>query len=83
MEGNLGRIASNGPATIALARKVLDFNSKIDYWFQKGSPQVKKLILKIVGWSLCLKDRKLLLDFKKPFFAIAEAKDSFGGKIVC
>jgi len=80
LEEELRRSENPDAGLLNLARKTLDFQAGVIYWFQKGSPQVKRLILKIIGSNLCLKDRKLLLDFKKPFFAIAEAKDYLDGQ---
>src|SRR5262249_48935187 len=36
-------------------------------WFKEGDGEVKRLILEIVSSNLALKDKKLLIETKKPF----------------
>ena len=76
----LGRAENTDTSLLNLARKTLDFQANGIYRFQKGTPQAKRLILQIIGSNLFLKDRKLLLDFKKPFLAIAEAQNPPNGQ---
>ena len=80
LEEELGRAENPEAGLLNLARKTLDFQANVIYRFQKGTPQTKRLILQIIGSNLFLKDRKLLLDFKKPFLEIAEAKNTPDGQ---
>ena len=41
--------------------------------FGKGDPKTKKEILKTMGSNLILKDKKLLIEAKKPFFILGNA----------
>lgn len=57
---------------LALSEKVFSYACHAREWFQKEDLQTKKLILESVGSNLVLKDKKLRLEFKKPFLIIGK-----------
>ena len=49
------------------ARQLISFNAEAAFRFRTGDRETKRLILQLVGSNPALKDRKLLLEPKKPF----------------
>jgi site-specific DNA recombinase len=48
-------------------RDFILFNNRAVSWFKAGDMQTKRLILSIVGSNFSLKDKKLLIEARKPF----------------
>ena len=55
---------------LEIAERTFDFACHAKYWFENGADQDKASILKSLGSNLILRDRKLMLDLKKPLMAI-------------
>lgn len=56
-----------------LAAKTFDFAATAQERFERGSPDEKKTILRVVGSNLILKDKKLEVKPRNPFLLIREA----------
>jgi site-specific DNA recombinase len=63
---NLEKLKNRG-LWLEPARMIVSFNNRAILWFREGDAQTKRLILEIVGSNLQLKDKKLLIEAKKPF----------------
>ncbi|MDP2960408.1 MAG: recombinase family protein, partial [candidate division Zixibacteria bacterium] len=55
---------------IELSEKTFIFARYARKWFKEGTLEDKKIILDTIGSNLILKDKKLFIDTKKPFFFI-------------
>ena len=55
---------------LELSEKTFIFAHYARKWFEKGTLEDKKIILDTIGSNLILKDKKLFIDNKKPFFFI-------------
>lgn len=60
-----------------LAEKTFDFACNARYWFETGDADAKTQILQALGSNLILKDKKLSIDLKKPFYAIEKVSSAF------
>ena len=52
------------------AERTFDFACHAKHWFTNGTSQTKATILRTLGSNLILKDRKLVVELKKPLMAI-------------
>jgi len=52
------------------AERTFDFACHAKHWFAHGTSQTKATILRTLGSNLILKDRKLVVELKKPLMAI-------------
>jgi hypothetical protein len=59
-----------GHITGLIFSKLAEFASKVQERFAKGDPKTKKEILTTIGSNLILKDKKLLIEARKPFFIL-------------
>jgi site-specific DNA recombinase len=59
--------AGNSKMWLEPARAFVSVSNRAASWFREGDSQTKRLILKIVGSNLTLKDKILSIDAKKPF----------------
>jgi len=66
----LGDTEHRAESWLGVSEKVFSCACHAREWFRKGDLQTKKLILESIGSNLVLKDKKLSLEFKKPFFVI-------------
>jgi DNA invertase Pin-like site-specific DNA recombinase len=57
---------------LGIAEKTFDFACHARYWFQNGTPREKSQILQVLGSNLILKDKKLLIEPKKPLTQIGQ-----------
>jgi len=57
---------------LKLSEQALEFAYAVKERFQKGDSQTKKAILATMSSNLILKDKKLLIEAKKPFVIIEE-----------
>jgi site-specific DNA recombinase len=55
---------------LKLSEQTFEFACAVQERFAKGSPRVKKEILTTMGSNLILKDKKLLIEARKPFFIL-------------
>ena len=55
---------------LEFAEKTFGFACHAKYWFENGTDQDKASILNSLGSNLILKDRKLMLDLRKPLIAV-------------
>ena len=53
-----------------LAELLISFSNCVVLWFQHGSNDVKRLILKTIGSNFTLTDKKLNIDLTKPFMMV-------------
>ncbi len=60
---------------LELSEKTFNFACYSRYWFANGTPEQKKQIFTALGSNLILKDKKLVIELKRPFKIIEEAKD--------
>jgi DNA invertase Pin-like site-specific DNA recombinase len=58
---------------LRLAEKTFEFACGVQERFAKGDPKTKKEILTTVGSNLVLKDKKLLIEARKPFVTLGDA----------
>jgi len=49
------------------ARMIIKFSNRAISWFKESDVEIKRLILEIASSNLALKDKKLLIEAKKPF----------------
>jgi DNA invertase Pin-like site-specific DNA recombinase len=61
---------------LKLAEQTFEFACIVQERFAKGDPKTKKEILATVGSNLILKDKKLLIEAKKPFFILGNTLSS-------
>ncbi len=61
--------------------ETLAFASRVTKIFQKGDPESKRLILKILGSNLVLKDKKVRIIAKKAFVFLKTAEKVMNGEI--
>src|SRR3989338_410282 len=66
----LGDTEHRAESWLGVSEKVFSCACHARERFRKGDLQTKKLILESIGSNLVLKDKKLSLEFKKPFFVI-------------
>lgn len=59
--------ATDERAWLEPAKAFVSLSNRAVLWFREGDLQTKRLILGIVGSNLTLKDKKLIIDAKKPF----------------
>ena len=55
-----------------ICEKTFNFACHARFWFQNGTPEEKSRILQTLGSNLILKDKKLLIELKKPFTLIGQ-----------
>jgi len=55
---------------LKLSERTFEFACTVQERFAKGAPKVKKEILATLGSNLTLKDKKLIIEAKKPFFIL-------------
>jgi len=55
---------------LELSEQIFEFASTARDRFEKGDSKVKKEILDAIGSNLTLKDKKLIIEARKPFFII-------------
>jgi site-specific DNA recombinase len=58
---------------LKLSKEALEFACTAKKRFAEGDPKTKKQILDAVGSNLILKDKKLMIEAKKPFFILGNA----------
>jgi site-specific DNA recombinase len=58
------------------SRKLFLFSNRAKFWLLHGTTDEKRIILSTIGSNLLLKDRKLIIDAKKPFSILAERTSS-------
>lgn len=61
-----------------LTEKTFNFARYAHYWFEKGSSEQKRIILRTLGSNLLLKDRILHFQERKPFVMIKNIKAKYG-----
>lgn len=66
----LGDTEHRAESWLELSEKVFDYACHAREWFKQGDLKTKKQLLETLGSNLVLKDKKLSLEFKKPFFII-------------
>ena len=54
-----------------IAEKTFDFACHALYWFKNGTSEEKTQILQALGSNLILRDKKLQIELKKPFYWLA------------
>ena len=57
---------------LRLTEKTFEFACEVQERFAKGNPKTKKEMLMTMGSNLTLKDKKLFIEAKKPFFILGE-----------
>jgi len=57
---------------IESSRKVFLFSNRAKFWFSHGTNDEKRVIVATIGSNLLLKDKKLIIDAKKPFRLLSE-----------
>lgn len=55
---------------LRLSEQTFEFATTVQERFAKGDPKTKKEILATIGSNLILKDKKLIIEAKKPFFIL-------------
>jgi hypothetical protein len=58
---------------LKLSEQTFEFACGVQERFAKGDPKTKKEILTTMGSNLILKDKKLLIEARKPFFILGNA----------
>ena len=58
---------------LKLSEQTFEFACAVQERFAKGDPKTKKEILTTMGSNLTLKDKKLLIEARKPFFILGNA----------
>jgi site-specific DNA recombinase len=62
---------------LEIAEKTFDFACHARHWFKNGTPEEKSQILQALGSNLILKDKKLLIQLKKPFTWLENVSGGF------
>jgi len=70
LEESLGDTGNRVQRWLELSEQIFEFASTARDRFEKGDSKVKKEILDAIGSNLTLKDKKLIIEAKKPFFII-------------
>lgn len=70
LEELLGDVGHRVDRWLKLSEETFEFACTVRARFLKGSPDTKKLILGTIGSNLTLKDKKLFIEAKKPFFLL-------------
>ena len=70
MEELLNDAGHRAEQQLKLSEQTFEFASTVQERFAKGDPKTKKEILATIGSNLILKDKKLLIEAKKPFFIL-------------
>jgi hypothetical protein len=76
LQEKLGDTEHRADTWRTLAENTFVFARYARYWFEHGSLEDKKTILSALGSNLILKDKKLLIQAKKPFLLIEEGLKS-------
>ena len=58
---------------LTLSEKTFEFACNVQDRFAKGNPKAKKEMLMTLGSNLTLKDKKLFIEARKPFFILGES----------
>jgi DNA invertase Pin-like site-specific DNA recombinase len=70
LEGLLNDAGYQVEQRLKLAEQTFEFACGVQERFAKGDPKTKKEILTTMGSNLILKDKKLLIEARKPFFIL-------------
>ena len=58
---------------LKLSEQTFEFSCEVQERFNKGDTKTKKTILATIGSNLILKDKKLIIEARKPFFILGNA----------
>ena len=72
----ISEIASGDKDRFEPTRELISFSNRAADWFARGDDQSKRLILQTVGSNLLLKSKKLNIEAKNPFVALASFASS-------
>lgn len=61
-----------------LTERTFNFARYAQYWFEKGTNEQKRIILRTLGSNLLLKDQILLFQERKPFIMVKNLKAKYG-----
>ena len=70
LEGRLNDAGQQAEQSLKLSEQTFEFACAVQERFTQGDPQTKKAILTTMGSNLTLKDKKLLIEARKPFFIL-------------
>ena len=70
LEESLKNIGQRLEESLRLAEQTFEFACTVQERFAKGDAKVKKAILHAIGSNLTLKDKKLLIEARKPFLIL-------------
>jgi len=70
LEELLNDVGYQAEQRLKLCEQTFEFACAVQERFAKGDPKTKKAILTTMGSNLILKDKKLLIEAKKPFFIL-------------
>jgi len=70
LEGILNDAGQRVEQQLKLSEQTFEFACAVQERFAKGDPKTKKEILTTMGSNLILKDKKLLIEARKPFFIL-------------
>ncbi len=77
-----GSVASDGIASwTQVMEEVLAFASNVTKIFEKGDPETRRMVLRILGSNLILKDRLVRIDAKNAFVFLKKAEKVMNGEI--
>ena len=75
-------IGSDGLASwTSIMEETLAFASNVTQIFKKGDPETKRMVLRILGSNLILKDQKVRIIAKKAFIFLKTAEKVMNGEI--
>lgn len=72
IEDQLKNAGERKEQVLKLARQTFEFACEVQERFAKGDSQTKKEILATLSSNLILKDKKLLIEARKPFFILGD-----------
>ena len=70
LEESLSHAKERSAQILKLSEQVFEFAATVQERFAKGDPKMKKEILNTVASNQTLKDKKLLIEARKPFFIL-------------
>jgi site-specific DNA recombinase len=72
LEASLNDVGSRLKQSLKLSEQTFEFACAVQERFAKGDPKIKKAILTTMSSNLTLKDKKLLIEGRKPFFILGD-----------
>ncbi|MSU54547.1 MAG: recombinase family protein [Candidatus Staskawiczbacteria bacterium] len=72
LEAELGTASKDLEEWITLSQQTFQFACYAGIWFKQGDLATKRAIFNCVGSNLLIKDRKLVIELKKPFQLVAD-----------